>query len=143
MEPTGIDPHEGPHPVRHRKHRLPLADGDHRLARGVGEEFVKPPHAREGEGIAAAHPLPLEHLERGRGADPVPVVGDVEQIAAGRTGGEDLVDAVGRPTGRGDALLENEIGAGGDGQGTLLRFLSSVGRGSAVAVGSFSGSPPR
>ncbi|MFM8802827.1 MAG: pyridoxal-phosphate dependent enzyme, partial [Planctomycetia bacterium] len=84
------------------------------------EQLVEAPDAAEGERIAAAHPLPLEKLERVGRPQPVPVVLDVEQAAAGRTGREDLVDRERGAARRRDALLKREIGAGGDGHRTAL-----------------------
>ena len=119
--------------VRHREERLPLADRHHRFPRRVGKQFVKPPDAAEGQRVAAPHPLAFENLEGRRGPQAIPVVGHVEQVAAGRAARQDLVDGERGAARRRDALLKREIGASDDGHdGVSNTALPSVGTAAAV-----------
>ena len=124
MEAAGAHAHKRPHAIRYREERLPLADSDDRFPGREGEEFVEPPHAAVGQRIAPPHPLPLKHLKRCRRPQAIPVVFHIEQVAADRAAGVDLVHRKRRPTGRRDALLESEIGASDDGQVRLLQSPS-------------------
>ena len=89
---------------------LPFADRDDLLRLGEREEFVEPPHAAEGERLEAARPFLLEPGERLGRLEPVPIVLHVEQAAALRALGEDLVAAVGRAAIGVQAALKGKIG---------------------------------
>ena len=61
-------------------------------------------------GSSRSRPLGLEVAQATRDGQAVPVVDDVEQVAAGRAGEVRLVDGEGRPAGRVDALLVRSLG---------------------------------
>ena len=67
--------------------------------------------------VVAVRPFALEKFERGGGSQPVPVVDDVEQAAAGVAGDAHLVDAIGGTARRRDALLKGDISRSQDANG--------------------------
>ena len=122
MQPARLHADVAPHAIRNRQQRLPLTDRDHCLPRREGQQIMEPPDAAEGQRIAPSHPLSLKHFKRGRDGQAIPVVGDIEQVAAGRATGQDLIDGKSGPAGGIDALLKSEVGSGGNGHGGNLRF---------------------
>ena len=74
--------------------------------RGERQELAEPPDAGEVERVEPSSPLRLEFRKPAGNGQAVPVVNDVEQVAAGRAGEMGLVNGVSRPTRRPNALLE-------------------------------------
>ena len=85
---------------------LAFADGDDQSRGGEGEELAEPPDAGEVEGVEPCGPLGLELVEPAGDGQAVPVVDDVDEVAASRAGEMSLVDGEGGRAGRVDALLK-------------------------------------
>ncbi len=111
-QPPRFDPHVACDGGRILENRLPFADRDDLVLRSERQEPPEPPHATEIERVIPPRPGRLELAERLRDGQFVPLVGDVEQIAAVRAAGQDFVTAEGRPAIRVDALLEGAVGIG-------------------------------
>ena len=88
---------------------LAFADGDDQFGGSEGEEFAETPDAGEVEGVGAVRPLGLELVEAAGDGEAVPVVDNVDQIAANRAGEMSLVDREGGRPGGVDALLKGGI----------------------------------
>ena len=82
----------------------------------------------------SAH-LASKSRERARDGEPVPVVDDVEQVAAGRAGEMRLVDGEGRPAAGIDALLERGIACRVRRSSWLLSTRSSFDRLTRIRTG--------
>jgi hypothetical protein len=88
---------------------LPLTDGHDVLGIGEGEQLVKSPHAAEPERFVTPRPHFLKVAEPSWRFDSIPVVANIEQIAAFATGNADFVRTIGLPALRGNATLIGEI----------------------------------
>ncbi len=96
------------------KEGLSLADRHHHVLGGERQEFSKPPNAREVERIKAFGPFGLEAGETIRDAQAVPVVNDVDQIAANRARKVRLIDGERGAALRAHALLKGGLTGASD-----------------------------
>ena len=86
--------------------RLPFADGHDHFGRGERKQVTKSPDSREIQGIETINPLGLEIAEPAGNRQAIPIVDDIDQIAAIGTRETRLVDLERRRADGVDALLE-------------------------------------
>ena len=124
---TGIEADIFAHLVGTLEEGLTFADGDDLVGRGEGEKLAEPPDSGEAEGIVAVGPLRLEFGEPAGDRQAIPLVDDVDEIAAKRTREMSFVEGERRRASRVQALLKRR-GCRGSGPGRrsrVLRHLSS------------------
>jgi len=96
---------------------LAFADGDDLFFGDEWEQFAEPPDAGKMGGVCAFRPFAFEPFERRGNFSAVPVIDDVEQVAAVGAFKDGAIDTHGGPAVRVDALLEGDFGACGAGVG--------------------------
>ena len=74
--------------------RLTFPDRHDLVVSGVRQQGAKSPDATEIERVVPKCPLRAKVLQRSDDLDPLPVVGDVQQITAVRTGDQHLFETI-------------------------------------------------
>ena len=105
----GFQPHVGCDRVGLLEQGLSLADGDHVLRAGEWQQFVKPPDTAKPQRLIALLPPAFQVPQPPRYFYPAPVIRDVQQIPAERTGDMNFANAEGAAAVGGDALLERDF----------------------------------
>ena len=113
---AGIEAHIFTHFIGTLEEGLSFADGDDLVGWCEGEKLTETPDSGEVEGIEAIGPLRLEFREPTGDWQAVPVVNDIDQITAIRTGEMSFVKPERRRTGRAQALLKR-LACRGSGSG--------------------------
>ena len=87
---------------------------------------MEPPDTTQCEWVTPPHPLSFKHLEGAWCRQPVPVIGNIEQVSTRRATRKHFIYGKRRTARRGDTLLECEIGAGGNSQNYRLQMKGLI-----------------
>ena len=111
-EPAGVHPHILADLVGDLEERLALADRDDLVGRRKRQKLAEPPDAREVQWVEPVGPLGLELGEAAGDGQSIPVVDDVDEVAAFGTGEGDLIHRKGGPARWIEAALIRQVDPG-------------------------------